>query len=198
MKKVIWIIGGNAAGKTTQARMFHDTFGTEEKEIVNFNIDGIDSSLTYYGKTAHVGAIKDAQCSGTDTLGKKQQIELAFDQCIDIEGVDYVVLEPIMGSGSYIQMFRKFDVKIYIILLYYSTLEQNLERLQQRRSAKGRPLEEFRERTKHNVESKRKNFISLFNRVKDQCDASLKISATLSAEEIHHKIANFVYELDFQ
>lgn len=191
--KVVWLIGSNASGKSTQAKLLHKHFSTKPKDIVSMEVDGISFSFTDFGKSAHVGEIGNNQCTGTDTLGKKQQVELSYFTCVNcLPEVEYVILDPIMSTGKYVDLIREYDVELYLVLLNFNTPEANCRRVQSRRFNKTGVMEELTENTKKNIENKRKNFLRLFNRVCDLCDGSMLINAELNEKTIHQHILKLI------
>lgn len=94
-KNVIFIIGSNASGKTTVAKMLHDKLGDSKKQIIKGEIDGVEYCYTSFGSVCHVGAVNDNQCTGTDTLSKKIQVETSYIMALNDEHSQIIILDPI-------------------------------------------------------------------------------------------------------
>lgn len=202
MNKVVWIIGANATGKTTQSKLLHFALNLNSNKVISelhfINSKGeVDkTSFTLYDNSAHVGALRDNQCTGTDSLSTKDQIEMAY---LSISS-PLIVIDGIMATGSWVDMIKQVnDIETYIILLNFDKLEDNLERVQERRwqkkptTANGHKCyEELNEKTIKNITGKWRGFYSLYCKVYNQFDHYTMIEATLSKEEINKQILNFI------
>lgn len=187
MKTVIWIIGSNSAGKTTLARKFHDHLSSKPKQIIRGVEEGINYCYTSFGDVCHVGAINDNQCTGTDTLGKKENVECSFLMCLLDESSKYIILDPIMSTGKYVSMLHQFDCKVILIYLHFDHEIDNFRRVQIRRQNKTGKTGELAEKTKDNLRRKMKIFSNLYEKAKLHCFKSVKIDANLSSKEIFAK-----------
>lgn len=181
-KLVIWFIGGNSVGKTTQARAIHQFFSIysvqsdKPSKIVEWEESGKKIAYTKMNKlSSNLGRLTDRQCSGTDTMGSKDQIFHSFDAALADSQV--VIIEGIMATGKWIELLRRDDVVLWTILLDVSE-DVNFMRLRQRRGIKLGidPSEvQIARKTQENLSSKLRGFRSLFDRAQPVSDYSTKI-----------------------
>jgi hypothetical protein len=196
---VFWLIGSNACGKSTQARKICEELS--DGGLMRYKISkmGKDSEEYYeyttfipgiYGvDIANLGRITNQQCSGTDTLGKKQHIINSYLQAC--EDSDVIVIDSIMATAQFYEFIRQKDVILFTVLLDYLDPEDNFSRLKLRR-AKKKAIRvedvELDEKTKINVSGKIRGFKSLFDRVKVKSDIAMCIPATNSIDDIFIEI----------
>jgi len=194
MKNVIWIYGSNASGKTTQARLIHESLSNSaEKTIFSGFEGGLKWEYTLYDNSVHIGGIKDNQCTGTDTLPQKSQVILTYDEIMKREAsIDVIVLDPIMSTGKHIELLRKYSINLLVIYLHFETPEDNFYRVIHRRYIKSGIVEDLSDKTKENLAGKQRGFYSLYERTKHLCDAHIKINADEELEDIHLKILEFL------
>src|SRR5690606_7019990 len=108
-KLVIWFIGGNSVGKTTNANLIHHFFKDivggerkviewieEDKKCAYTQMNLLSSNLGIFGKTA---------CGGTDTLNSKFQIRRSFEEAL--EASEAVIVEGIMATGTWVEFLRR-------------------------------------------------------------------------------------------
>jgi len=201
MKKVIWILGSNACGKTSQSKLIHENCnGTKVKEIkqidfINENDEDEKTFVTIYDKTSHVGKVEDNQCTGTDSLNKRSMIEMAYLYLVLSTTVETIVIDGILATATWSPMIHQVNsqqkVQTILILLNYKSVEANYARLKQRRANKtGEPIESIvlSENTQSNVLSKYKGFKNMYEKIKDQFNVSVEIDADLPAMTIHRRI----------
>lgn len=112
--------------------------------------------------------------------------------CLLDNDVQYVILDPIMSTGKYIDFIRVAQVKLYCFFLDFKTPEDNFLRVMSRREAKTGKFEELSEKTKENLTTKVRNFRSLYNRVKDKCDVKYCFDALDEKEKIYGKILSML------
>jgi len=182
MRIVIWIIGGNSVGKTTQARLFHDYFselaGEQTKpELVKWTEQGVELKFTLFNSfSANLGDLTTNQCGGTDTLNTKHQIVESFNEALKQRPV--VIVEGIMATGQWIHFLKTKETRVFLFYLSM-TDKQNFNRLRKRRAEK-QGVEwttiELKEKTMDNLSGKLRGFESLYNRMKDLVDESYKIN----------------------
>lgn len=201
-KYIIWIIGSNASGKTTQSKLLHKRYQNGETMFIDEVFDGEKIRATSFGtRIGHVGLVKDNQCTGTDTINTKESLRLS--SAVISSKCDISIVDGIMATGQWINIFKSFpNTKIAVILLDFPDLMENLQRVLRRRANKvllkesGKSEEEIfdelisslDERTVKNMSSKIKNFRSLYERVKNECDLHFSIDASLTENKIHVKI----------
>jgi len=174
---IIWLIGGNCTGKTTQAREIHkyfqklQTHSTKERVIEESNFCYTSMSDI----SCNAGNLLKSQCSGTDTLSTKQQIE----DCINYTKDRYpiVVIEGIMATGQWIHFLKQQDTILFTVFLNM-TPEINFKMVSQRRAAKKgiAPTDiQISQKTKENMASKLRGFFLLYNRMQPLSDFAMKI-----------------------
>jgi adenylate kinase family enzyme len=212
MKKIIWFLGSNATGKTTQAKLLHESFKSAGKIQYQFQEGQEKIKYTTFGKSiGHVGLVGDNQCTGTDTINSKAAMEISLIYCLN--ECDIVIVDGIMATATWVDIFTQFPktVQVFVVLLQFSTLEENLQRIILRRFDKvlsqhppdsidqelmdeleGALIDEFNEKTLLNVNSKYKGFKTMFDKVKDRCSDSIEIDASQDANQIHKEILNFL------
>lgn len=211
-KIAVWFIGGNSAGKTTQARMLHDHFRYVAGDIIppilfEYTKDGwgagnakrseVHHFFTKMGSfSSNLGNLKGNACSGTDNLSTKEQIMFAYN--VALRHTPVVVIEGIMATGQWIEFIKKENVIVYLVHLTL-TEDALFDRLKQRRATKrGQSIEsvEIAPKTRENMLGKLKGFKSLFDRMKSRVDLSREIDSTkLNKEQIHKIIVGDVEKL---
>lgn len=214
-KLLIWIMGSNASGKTTQSKLIHETLSNlTSKKLITEDLEEVQIKATIFDNSAHVGHLKDNQCTGTDTLNSKIGVDASFCYLYS-QDVDYIVVDGILCTAQWLEIFRQFPIKILVILLQFPSLESNLLRIAERRTYKqieaggndGADIadfefivqwhyDEFAEKTKKNISGKIRGFKSMYDKVSKDCDYSVEIDATLPLEEIHEKIIQAIAEID--
>lgn len=196
MNICVWIIGSNASGKTTQAKLLHSQIGNGEACFFKGNNPmGVEYKFTTFGDNiANLGQVGNNQCTGADTINKKESFISSYNEALKHSKI--VVVDAIMATGTWVEFLKKDDVKLFVVLLNYSSLENNLLRLKERRANKKdiSPADvTFNAKTLSNVASKIKTFKSLYERVKDKADLALEVPAELEIEEINKKILNSLF-----
>lgn len=191
MKTVIWFIGSNSSGKTTQCRMLHEHISGFNKKIhKGVTENEVEWVYTTFGKTSHVGAVNDNQCTGTDTLPLKVNVEASYLKCLMDSKSDYVLLDPIMSTFQYVEMLRQFPIKLYLVYLHFETAEENFDRVIKRREQKTQKFGEIvlSDKTKENISRKQQNFYNLYNKAKHECDKHILVNANDKPRKIHKQI----------
>lgn len=192
---VIWLIGSNSSGKTTQARLLHEQFQTCDKKIVNFNQSGVDTFYTDFGLIANLGKVSDNQCTGTDTLNKKVQVEYAFNRLIEIDK-PIIVVDGILATYQWQKfIFQPDNYHKLVFFLNFSSLENNIRRVRQRRYNKTGIDKDLDEKTCANLRGKIVGFTNLYNKLKKGADQAVEIDADLSIHKIHQRISNVILEV---
>jgi len=216
-KKVIWIIGSNATGKTTQSKLIHKKLnnGDESKLFVDMDLgDGVVKA-TQFKQTAHVGFLRDNQCTGTDTINSKESIDATFCYLMSLDEVGYIVIDGIMATATWIDIFTQFPdlVDVYLILLQFDDVIDNLKRVVERRVYKqidkggndGADIElfevyvekgmaELEDKTIKNVSGKFTGFKSMYEKVKGRCKEYTQVDAADSVESINHFLVDFIQD----
>ena len=183
MKLVIWFIGGNSVGKTSNAALIHDFFKANaggERKVHEWIDEGKKCSFTQMNLvSSNLGIFGHTACGGTDTLNSKFQIQRSFEKALEIS--DVVVIEGIMATGTWIEFIRRPDIYLWLVLLDVSE-ESNFQRLRQRRSAKRNlPPEEIiiSAKTQENLAGKLRGFRSLFARMRSYADKTTYLDTNL-------------------
>lgn len=195
-KNLIWLLGGTATGKTTQSIQLHkhlnnfdsDSFKWKAKDYVKkFQVGRVKTTLTVYKNSIHIGRISFADCCGTDTLGKKEQIIKAYQLALRMKQKN-IIIDGIMATGKWIDFLKVDKVNIFLFLLHFNNVDLNLKRLEQRRKIDLLPDNEkaLSEHTSNNVIGRRRYFNSLFQKLSLENDIHLSelINADLEKEEI--------------
>jgi adenylate kinase family enzyme len=212
--KLIWFLGSNASGKTTQSKLLHEALSDPtSKKLITENFGEVELKATIFDNSCHVGHLKDNQCTGTDTINTKSGIDLSFCYLLS-QNPKYIIVDGIMCTSTWLDIFTQFpdSVDIIVILLQFPTVEDNLKRVVERRVCKmiekggndGADIADFdytveyefdnlEQKTIKNVSGKFKGFKSMFEKVKTSCKYSVEIDASLHQDEIHVKI---LQELD--
>lgn len=217
-KTVIWFLGSNATGKTTQAKMLHKTLnnGDEGKIFVDMDCeDGCVIKATQYNRSAHVGFLKDNQCTGTDTINSKESIDATFCYLLSIDSIDFIVIDGIMATATWYDIFTQYPelVELHVILLQFDDVIKNLRRVVERRVCKkidaggndGADIAAFDDtveyelsilpdKTIKNVSGKFTGFKSMFDKITQKCHSHIQINASRPVEQIHSLIMNFLQD----
>lgn len=217
-KLLIWLMGSNATGKTTQSKLLHESIsGLKNKELITEHLsDGILLKATLFDHSGHVGHLKDNQCTGTDTINSKDGVDASFCYLLDKDDISYIIVDGILCTAQWMNIFKQFpdQVEILVVLLQFPTLEDNLRRVVERRVCKKiddcgndgadieifdilveQGLENLEEKTLKNVGGKFKGFKSMFEKVKPDCDYSVEIDASLPVDDIHVEILQKIAEI---
>lgn len=136
-KKLIWIIGATASGKSTLRRSLVDILGKNEGKIISVP----DMEYTDYGNAAVLGKCKpDGVCDGLDTSFsrlKKDGCMRTVEECI--KSHDYTFIEGAMATGQWIlplcEMCLKYDCNFYLIHLdmrYWENYKRLVKRVLER------------------------------------------------------------------
>lgn len=200
MKNVIWIIGSNATGKTTQSVALHKYLNPEIENlrenshlyIRSFNncTRQISTSLTVYPNSTHIGKIQPNNCCGTDTLPKKAMIEFGYKVATNLKRKN-IIIDGIMATGTWIDFIKgRKDMKInlYLFLLDFESIESNVSRLKERRG-KGMIVTE---ETKGKLQSRLTYFRSLYKRMRPFASGGAIIEADLKEKTIHDFIKQYI------
>lgn len=190
---VVWLIGSNASGKTTQAKMLHNSLGNKPKQILR----GEDYKITTFGNIINLGEVNDNQCTGADTLKGKVEFIKSFEVAMKLRPV-IIIVDAIMATGQFIEFLNKPNVILFPILLDYITVNSNIDRIKQRR-AKKKSVDpdsiQIDEKTYKNIEGKIRGFRSLFEKAKVVSKHHLKCIATNPATSIHDEILSSIEEI---
>lgn len=206
---IIWFIGSNATGKTTQAALLHlyfrRLFDEEKKNHLNRYVqkvvDGIPVKYTLLSTvSANIGHFnhpitseledKTTMTCGTDTINKKEQIKKSVE--LALREVPIVVVEGVMATATWIDFLAGKDKELILIHMSLD-LETNLKRLLQRRSNKKQidfkdSLEALTEKTLKNIEGKVRGFKGMFEKLKKEADVAFSVDASKSAQWVHFNI----------
>lgn len=136
-KKLIWIIGATASGKSTLRRSLVDILGKNEGKIISVP----DMEYTDYGNAAVLGKCKpDGVCDGLDISFnhmRKEGCMRTVEECIKTH--DYTFIEGTMATGQWIlplcEMCLKYDCNFYLIHLdmrYWENYKRLVKRVLER------------------------------------------------------------------
>lgn len=198
---VIWIIGGSSVGKTTQARLIHKFFsglsGKEKMKLHKFTDEEFPYFFTSFNDySCNLGDLTRGACSGTDTLGKKDQIIWATKKAKKMYPV--LVVEGIMATGQWLDFLK--DKKTLLLVVHLNVSEEaNFKRLRQRRGAKlGIPPQKVQiaEKTRLNLSGKLRTFQRLYDRLAPDVDKHISLDTTyLSPQEVAGKLQKTIEKL---
>lgn len=210
------MMGSNASGKTTQSKLLHETLSDSDKKLVSLKFGEIIVKATKFKHSGHVGHLKDNQCTGTDTINSKEGVDASFCYLLGENDISYIIVDGILCTAQWLNIFKQFprEVEILVILLQFQTLEQNLRRVVERRACKmidnvgndGADIDDFdnivdyeitniQPKTLKNVGGKFKGFKSMYNKVREQCEYSIEIDASLNQNDIHVQILQKILEI---
>ena len=216
-KTIIWFLGSNASGKTSQSSELHKYYGNGPKKINKWKEQGENVKYTTFGSNiGHVGEFGENQCTGTDTINSKKSLEMSLIYCLN--ECDIVVVDGIMATSTWLDIFNQFPetVSVKVILLQFNNIEENLRRVAERRACKiiddggndGADIYDFEmfvdeelrkihnnDKTIKNISSKFKGFENMFNKVRINCLDSIKIDASKDFLEISTEILNFLHKV---
>lgn len=187
MKTVVWFLGSNGTGKTTQTKSLLNVLGNKNNiEIITGKEEDTEFKYTKYGNVSALGIISDRDCCGCDTLSTKAMIRLSYLKAI--EDTDIVFIDGIMSTNTWIEFIREREVKVLVVHFKIS-LEENLLRVLQRRNQTLEEMGDDRFMKLHdNLKGKIKGFQSSFNKQISNCDSNLEILATEDKDKITTKI----------
>lgn len=212
---VIWFIGANAAGKTTQAALLHkyfrDVFDEGKQHLNKYVKEERNGTLVSYtvlspvstnvGKFNHpiTSVVEDnttATC-GTDTINKKEQIIASFEAALAETPI--VIMEGVMATGTWIDFLKRKGVELVLIHMEMDT-EDTLARLLARRAEKtGKTelemFEQLQEKTIKNIDGKVRGFRSMYKKLSPLADYAFSVDATKDANWIHYDILNKIKQV---
>jgi adenylate kinase family enzyme len=184
---VIWFLGSNGSGKTTQSRKIHSYFGNEEKQI-HKDKNGYSYTITS-GEIGHVGKFSNNQCCGTDTIQKKEDIQKCFEELLS-KNLTIITLDGIMATGTWPE-FLMSDKTILLPILLNVSESLNFDRVMQRRFNKKGVMEELDDKTKENLKRKIKSFQSIYSRCPSKHKLKIECEGK-NEDEIFVEILNFI------
>lgn len=166
-KKLIWIIGATASGKSTLRRSIVDLIAKKDGEIISVP----DMEYTDYGNVAVLGKCrKDGVCDGLDISFnhmRKEGCMHTVEECI--KNHDYTFIEGTMATGQWIlplcEFCFKYDCKFYLIhidLRYW----ENYKRLVKRVIERGGTEKDIEDSMLDSVRGKSVQMRNLFNKCK--------------------------------
>jgi hypothetical protein len=101
-----------------------------------------------------------------------------------------------MATSRWADFLVNDKSKLFVVLLHFDSLVDNLKRIQDRRAAKEngviRPIEE---KTMKNIQGKIKGFKSMFDNVSNKADHSIQINASFDKNDIHGLICEELNKL---
>lgn len=195
-KVVVWLIGSNGVGKTTQTKSLLKMGSEDELNVISGN-KKTDQEFRYTksGFVAALGTVSDKDCCGCDTLKNKAQIRLSYLNAIDDKDVNIVVIDGIMSTNTWIEFIRERDVKL-IVVHFSINLENNVLRVLQRRGIES--LDDIEDEKlmslASNLEGKIGGFKKQFTTQKNNADASLEVEFDEDRTKITEKIIDLIYE----
>lgn len=194
-KIVIWFLGSNGTGKTTQTKNILNMVGEPEKiEIVQGYEEEVEYRYTKFGSMiAALGTVSDRDCCGCDTLKNKASIRLSYLKAI--EDCQIVLIDGIMSTGTWIEFIREKDVKL-LVVHFKIELENNLLRVLGRRGKEIHEVDdENLERLAGNLQGKIKGFHNQYLRQSQNADKNLEVCALKEKDHITEVLIESIEEL---
>lgn len=165
-KKLIWIIGATASGKSTLRRTLVNLVATNKNGTI---VSEPKREYTDYGNTAVLGKCKEnGVCDGLDLSFN----HMTKDGCIDtveycIKNFQYTFIEGAMATGQWIlplcEMCMKYGVKFYLIYINMSYWK-NYKRLVERVINRGGSEEDIKDSMLDSVRGKSVQMRNLYNK----------------------------------
>lgn len=190
-KKLIWIIGATASGKSTLRRHLVDILRKKDGEIISIP----DMEYTDYGNVGVLGKCKsDGVCDGLDVSFnhmRKEGCMKTVEHCI--KNYDYTFIEGTMATGQWIlplcEMCLKYDCKFYLIHLDMRYWE-NYKRLVKRVLERGGSEEDIKDSMLESVRGKSVQMKNLYKKcVQTGFIRCLQINAEEDDIEVKIKLA---------
>src|SRR5205809_770531 len=104
-KRVLWIIGSFASGKSTQNKNIFYSVGTEKPNVVTGQVGGIDFSYVENNGIATIGSLnKSGEPSGIDAVSKDKVPCIDFGVQQALKKNDLVIVE---GAPQSFQWYKK-------------------------------------------------------------------------------------------
>lgn len=203
---VIWFIGSNASGKTTQAALLHKflsdydfpaKFCRGETNGTKWCYTQLSPSSSNLGKFSHPylqdlfpEPITVNDCCGTDNLAGKDSVIASFEEAC--KSTTIVVVEGIMATAQWINFLKRED-NIVLLVHLKMDLEYNLQQLTVRKQSKNPEFDGiYTDKTRKNINGKINGFKSLYSKMQNQVDSAIEIDARLSKTVIHVEIIEFL------
>lgn len=165
MKKLIWVIGGMASGKSTIRRLLTSVLANGEKVLIKE--DGLE--VTKFGDLCVVGEAKDeGVCDGLDSSFGRLKKDGALNSTeYAVENFDITILEGSQTSGNWIDPLKaiceKHGCEFHLILIDVS-LWQNFHRLYQRIIERGGSDADMTNKRIESVRSKNNQFSNIYDK----------------------------------
>ena len=159
---------------------------------------------TKFDNVATIGKLGENQCSGIDSVYGKlgaDGVALSLKKALEDEDVNFIIVECLFSTMKWLERWEKIGIrgKMKLIVVHLSfPLWENFKRLCQRRAKKIGKKEwwemEIENNTFLRVGSKNKENETIYVKLDGRVDARIQVNATLSQEEVHQKILEFITE----
>lgn len=163
MKKLVWIIGGMASGKSTIRRLLTLVLATDEAEFIQTET----VEVTGFGKLGVVGeAMENGVCDGLDrSFGRLKKEGGLSSVEYSIKNYEITILEGSQTSGKWIdplvEMCKKHQCEFHLILMDIS-LWENYNRLLNRIKTRGGADVDMTDKRLESVRAKNKQFEGVY------------------------------------
>lgn len=192
-KKLIWLIGGMASGKSTLRRALCTVLENSESKLISND----EVEYTDFGEIVCIGNCTLKGCDGLDksfSRLKKDGGIKSVEHCLKKQK-SVVVLEGSQTSSKWIEplmnICRETDTDFYVILLdnsYWS----NLMRLKQRIEEKGGTEKDITDKKIDSVLGKNRQFRGVFAKIPDGVNKLRIDCENIELEEKVIKVLQFI------
>lgn len=206
MKNVIWMIGSNGSGKTTQMRNLVRALNSDKGKKFSIKQKEFDYCYTVFEDMCVLGKIGENQCTGLDNVFSQLKVEGVFrslDKSMK-EDKSIVLIESIMATfnwyKSIMQVFEKTEEEARLIVFHLDfSIHHNLTRIQKRRAKKNGREDWYNivleDTTYKNIASKNGNFRALANKIKAENEQVFTLKAEESEKSITSSILRIISEI---
>lgn len=163
VKKLIWLTGGMASGKSTMRRLLTKVLSDTASELIIE--DGVE--ITSFGNLAVVGeALEGGVCDGLDrSFGRLKKDGGLSSTEYSVKNFDITILEGSQTSGNWLkplsEMCLKHNCEFYLVLMDVPYWE-NYKRLFKRIKERGGTEADMTNKRLESVRAKNKQFEGVF------------------------------------
>lgn len=219
-KRIIWLTGGMASGKSTQRRMLCNAFQTEEPKEIKGTENGLNYHYTSFGEVSCIGKVKQvdngdiSMCDGLDSVfGNVKKDGGLYSVKKALQSSTIVVLEGSQTSPSWAELMQKTmkeeNAELFLVHLYLSYWENFLRLIKRqgdKEELKGKAIQPddlhpiYKGITDKNIESligKCRQFNNCFDKVQHLVKPVKIICGEKTPEQIFEEILEqCFYDID--
>lgn len=196
-KKLIWIIGAMASGKSTQRKLLCERLSDGiEPDLIKKDIGDLKVIYSSYSDIVGIpGKASTNQCDGLDSsFGAMKKVGSLKATEICIKKHEITIVEGSQTTFLWVDelsnLCRKHNCEFYIIHLNLQD-EVVIDRLYHRNEVKGT---EVTDKKIKNVLAKNNQYYNIYEKIKDREDIIKKrINAKKSIEKVFDDIVDFVF-----